>query len=124
MHIFHTLSRNQKFVLTRLYYMYKFLHLISLLHEIFNCMNKKEVSLLYTFVIDYVSYPPHVSHLMHFFYNFSLRDLHGNHIEVLNSEALIDLENLMELRLHTQNPKMTTLMFNSMINVGKSLRYL
>jgi hypothetical protein len=52
------------------------------------------------------------------------RDLHGNMIEKLNSEAFIDLEKLEELRLHSQNPPMTTIIFNSMINIGNSMKYL
>ncbi|XP_071121965.1 uncharacterized protein [Mytilus edulis] len=51
-------------------------------------------------------------------------DLHGNKFEVFNTEALIDLENLVELRIHTQDPPMTTILFNSMINIGKSLKNL
>ena len=45
-------------------------------------------------------------------------------IEKLNSEAFIDLEKLEELRLHSQNPPMTTIIFNSMINIGNSMKYL
>ncbi|XP_063400248.1 protein artichoke-like [Mytilus trossulus] len=56
--------------------------------------------------------------------NITIIDLHGNKFEVFNTEALIDLENLVELRLHTQDPPMTTILFNSMINIGKSLKNL
>ncbi|VDI40737.1 thrombospondin 2/3/4/5, partial [Mytilus galloprovincialis] len=51
-------------------------------------------------------------------------DLHANNLETLNKEAMKDLEYLEELRLHSQKTPMTTLIFNSMINVGKSLKYL
>ncbi|XP_071121963.1 uncharacterized protein [Mytilus edulis] len=51
-------------------------------------------------------------------------DLHANNLETLNKEAFKDLEYLEELRLHSQKTPMTTLIFNSMINVGKSLKYL
>ncbi|XP_052065857.1 protein artichoke-like [Mytilus californianus] len=51
-------------------------------------------------------------------------DLHANNLQTLNKEAMKDLEYLEELRLHSQKTPMTTLIFNSMINVGKSLKYL
>ncbi|CAC5416022.1 unnamed protein product [Mytilus coruscus] len=51
-------------------------------------------------------------------------DLHHNKLEKLTSESFIDLEKLIEFRLHSQNPAMTTIMFDSMINIGKALKYL
>ncbi|VDI49932.1 Hypothetical predicted protein [Mytilus galloprovincialis] len=51
-------------------------------------------------------------------------DLHHNKLEKLTSESFIDLEKLIEFRLHSQTPAMTTIMFDSMINIGKALKYL
>ncbi|XP_052067221.1 carboxypeptidase N subunit 2-like [Mytilus californianus] len=51
-------------------------------------------------------------------------DLHHNKLEKLTSESFIDLEKLIEFRLHSQSPVMTTIMFDSMINIGKALKYL
>ncbi|CAC5377833.1 THBS2S [Mytilus coruscus] len=51
-------------------------------------------------------------------------DLHHNKLEKLTSESFIDLEKLIEFRLHSQSPVMTTIMFDSMINIGTALKYL
>jgi hypothetical protein len=55
---------------------------------------------------------------------FLFRDLHGNKLEKLTAESFVDLEKLVEFRLHSQNPKMSIILYDSVKNIGKNLRYL
>jgi hypothetical protein len=44
---------------------------------------------------------------------FLFRDLHGNKLEKLTAESFVDLEKLVEFRLHSQNPRMSIILFDS-----------